>query len=190
MNNMVIYLTSSRKTFINSNSFKIKIYIRKQENNCLYKYKVVIYLVFSRMALKTINDQKFSTFLFLLISKQNYLTPFSNKINSFVTDINMRHLPLILLICLLALSRCERNSVHVLSQFSQPITSSILSWVAMTKDQKIPQHAVMGAVENAVEDPLRTAYVCRVQLEGMWLSGQLRSEEMKCVVSMHGSIYK
>lgn len=110
---------------------------------------------------------------------------------------------LFLPLCLLTLHQvinCNGGySVQVVSDFQahQRVHSSTLQWTEIRKGVEIPQYAVLGAETLDAEDKndlqQGKAYVCRLQNEGVWLHGQVRTTgENKglCVASQHGSIYK
>lgn len=107
--------------------------------------------------------------------------------------------PLLVLISFQIINCNGGHFVQVVSnlQSHQRIYSSTLQWTEKRKGEDIPQYAVMGAETLASEDkedqPQGKAYVCRLQNEGVWLYGQVRTsgkDSGMCVASQHGSIYK
>ncbi|KAF5300306.1 hypothetical protein FQA39_LY11163 [Lamprigera yunnana] len=81
----------------------------------------------------------------------------------------------------------------------QVVTSSTLQWVAFNSKQprNLP-NAVVGAYQNIRdEDEENSAlgeissepvYICRAKQSGIWVSGQLRPSNPKCITSLRGSV--
>nr|CAD7205185.1 unnamed protein product [Timema douglasi] len=107
---------------------------------------------------------------------------------------------MIAVILLMVLLRASAEmGVHIRSNYGQLVTSSTLQWVP-GEDGTRPQNAVVGAheiievvpivdttedthMEQQVKVPV---YVCRARHNGVWISGQLRSDQRFCSISLLG----
>lgn len=103
-------------------------------------------------------------------------------------------------VVLLTAALVQADVVRVLSKYGydQPVTSTILNWIPIQKDNPVPKHAVIGALSHHEEDINNAAapnekdgqsvYICRLRVEGVWVSGGAMNGE--CIASAHGQTHR
>ncbi|XP_066596434.1 protein unzipped isoform X2 [Prorops nasuta] len=93
------------------------------------------------------------------------------------------------------------NSVHILSKYTQLVTSSTLNWLPQNHYDR-SRDIVIGGFENTEneeeatngnvarsEQKSKPLFVCRVLHMGVWVSGRQREGENLCTVSIHGNVH-
>lgn len=94
---------------------------------------------------------------------------------------------------------CEPPVLILAENSVQVVTSSTLQWIAFNSKQPGSlEDAVVGAYQNMQdEDEENSAiggissepvYICRAKQSGIWVSGQLRPNNPKCITSLRGSV--
>lgn len=97
----------------------------------------------------------------------------------------------LLLLCVVHLARPDVVRVLSTNTFNQALTSTILRWVEVRNPDKLPEHSVIGALkrnltpeDNAVIKEQEKAVICRLRVEGIWVSGGVINNT--CIASSHG----
>ncbi|XP_076183842.1 beta-pore-forming protein unzipped [Ptiloglossa arizonensis] len=90
------------------------------------------------------------------------------------------------------------NSVHILSKYHQLITSTTLNWLPRAHYDSSREIVVGGfEIEESEDDSYNQAekserkkplYVCRVLHTTVWVAGSQKGDDVRCTVTIHGSV--